>query len=51
MLVLMFVVVGRAVTVADFSHHGGNGPTTAGGAVLCVCMCMCMYMYVYIYIF
>ncbi len=36
MLVLMFVVVGRAVTVADFSHHGGNGPTTAGGAVLCV---------------
>ncbi len=25
----------RAVTVADFYHHGGNGPTTAGGAVLC----------------
>ncbi len=24
----------RAVTVADFYHRGGNGPTTAGGAVL-----------------
>ncbi len=24
----------RAVTVADFYHHGGNGPTTASGAVL-----------------
>ncbi len=24
----------RAVTVADFFHRGGNGPTTAGGAVL-----------------
>ncbi len=21
----------RAVTVADFYHRGGNGPTTAGG--------------------
>ncbi len=30
----------RAVTVADFYHHGGNGPTTAGGAVL----------YIFIYI-
>ncbi len=27
---------GRAVTVADFYHRGGNGPTTAGGAVLCI---------------
>ncbi len=27
-------VITRAVTVADFYHHGGNGPTTAGGAVL-----------------
>ncbi len=26
----------RAVTVADFYHRGGNGPTTAGGAVLCI---------------
>ncbi len=24
----------RTVTVADFYHRGGNGPTTAGGAVL-----------------
>ncbi len=24
----------RAVMVADFYHRGGNGPTTAGGAVL-----------------
>ncbi len=24
----------RAVMVADFYHYGGNGPTTAGGAVL-----------------
>ncbi len=24
----------RAVKVADFYHRGGNGPTTAGGAVL-----------------
>jgi len=24
----------RAVTVADFYHRSGNGPTTAGGAVL-----------------
>ncbi len=23
----------RAVTVADFYHSGGNGPTTAGGAL------------------
>ncbi len=33
----------RAVTVADFYHRGGNGPTTAGGAVL-------LYIYIYIYI-
>ncbi len=26
----------RAVTVADFYHRGGNGPTIAGGAVLCI---------------
>ncbi len=26
----------RAVTVADFYHRGGNGPTTAGDAVLCI---------------
>ncbi len=26
----------RAVTVADFYHRGGNGPTTAGGAVMCI---------------
>ncbi len=26
----------RAVTVADFYHRGGNNPTTAGGAVLCI---------------
>ncbi len=32
----------RAVTVADFYHRGGNGPTTAGGAVL-------WYIYIYIY--
>ncbi len=25
----------RAVTVADFYHRGGNGPTTTGGAVCC----------------
>ncbi len=25
----------RAVTVADFYHRSGNGPTTTGGAVLC----------------
>ncbi len=31
----------RAVTVADFYHRGGNGPTTAGGTVL---------WYIYIYI-
>ncbi len=24
----------RAVTVADFYHRGGNGPTTTGGTVL-----------------
>ncbi len=29
-------VIGRAVTVADFYHRGGNNPTTAGGAVLCI---------------
>ncbi len=28
--------VSRAVTVADFYHRGGNGPATAGGAVLCI---------------
>ncbi len=22
--------------VADFYHRGGNGPTTAGGVVLCI---------------
>ncbi len=33
--------VNRAVTVAYFYHRGGNGPTTAGGAVL---------WYIYIYI-
>ncbi len=27
-------ITDRAVTVADFYHRGGNGPTTAGGAVL-----------------
>ncbi len=26
----------RAVTVADFYHRGGNGPSTGGGAVLCI---------------
>ncbi len=26
----------RAVTVADFYYRGDNGPTTAGGAVLCI---------------
>ncbi len=26
----------RAVTVADFYHRGGNGPSTAGGAELCI---------------
>ncbi len=26
----------RAVTVEDFYHRGGNNPTTAGGAVLCI---------------
>ncbi len=26
----------RAVTVADFYHRSGNGPTTADGAVLCI---------------
>ncbi len=25
-----------AVTVADFYHRGGYGPTTAGGVVLCI---------------
>ncbi len=29
-----YKVSGRAVTVADFYHHGGNGPTTAGRVVL-----------------
>ncbi len=29
-----FFVGGRAVTVTDFYHRGGNGPTTAGGVVL-----------------
>ncbi len=30
------VLLIRAVTVADFYHRGGNNPTTAGGAVLCI---------------
>ncbi len=30
----LFICLLRAVTVADFYHRGGNGPTTAGGAVL-----------------
>ncbi len=30
----LFLIMIRAVTVADFYHRGGNGPTTAGGAVL-----------------
>ncbi len=30
----IYSCVVRAVTVADFYHRGGNGPTTAGGAVL-----------------
>ncbi len=37
-------LINRAVTVADFYHRGGNGPTTAGGAVL-------IYIYIYIYLF
>ncbi len=37
------VVSNRDVTVADFYHRGGNGPTTAGGLVLCI------FIYIYIY--
>ncbi len=37
-------IITRAVTVADFYHRGGNGPTTAGGAVL-------WYIYIYIHIY
>ncbi len=33
-------ILSRAVTVADFYHRGGNGPTTAGG--------VCIYIYIYI---
>ncbi len=29
--------------MADFYHRGGNGPTTAGGTVLCI------FIYIYIY--
>ncbi len=32
---ISLLLFNRAVTVADFYHRGGNGPTTAGGAVLC----------------
>ncbi len=32
----IYVILSRAVTVADIYHRGGNGPTTAGGAVLCI---------------
>ncbi len=33
---ILTAVKNRAVMVADFYHRGGNGPTTAGGAVLCI---------------
>ncbi len=33
---LTILVYSRAVTVANFYHRGGNGPTTDGGAVLCI---------------
>ncbi len=39
------IITVRAVTVADFDHRCGNGPTTAGGTVFCV------YIYIYIYIY
>ncbi len=35
MLLYKIFVKTRAVMVADFYHRSGNGPTTAGGAVLC----------------
>ncbi len=35
-LAVFGTVTSRAVTVADFYHSGGNGPTAAGGAVLCI---------------
>ncbi len=31
---ILVVMHPRAVTVAEFYHRGGNGPTTTGGAVL-----------------
>ncbi len=34
LILYIYSCVVRAVTVADFYHRGGNGPTTAGGAVL-----------------
>ncbi len=34
--VLWWERTSRAVTVADLYHRGGNGLTTAGGAVLCI---------------
>ncbi len=39
-IMINIVPMNRAVTVADLSHHGGNGPTTGGDAVF----------YIYIYI-
>ncbi len=41
----------RAVTVADFYHRGGNGPTTAGGAVLYIYYIYVYIFYIYIYIY
>ncbi len=39
------------MTVADFYHRGGNGPTTAGGAVLIYIYIYICYIYIcYIYI-
>ncbi len=43
----------RAVTVADFYHRGGNGPTTTGGAVLWdiyIYLYISIYIYIYLYI-